>query len=100
LIGVSLFIAIRIKSLIVGRSAEEDLQAAIQAEINAAPKIEKLLNAITMQLGPQVMLAAKVKMCAGISIEEAVDAINTLEKRIKARFPEIAWCFVEPDSED
>ena len=100
LIGVSLFIAIRIKSLIVGRSAEEDLQEAIQVEINAAPRIEKLLNAITMQLGPQVMLAAKVKMCPGISIEEAVDAINTLEKQIKARFPEIAWCFVEPDIED
>jgi len=100
LIGVSLFIAIRIKSLIVGRSAEEDLQEAIRAEIGAAPKIEKLLNAITMQLGPQVMLAAKIKMCPGISIEEAVDAINVLEKRIKARFPEIAWCFVEPDLED
>jgi divalent metal cation (Fe/Co/Zn/Cd) transporter len=86
--------------LIVGRSAEEDLQAALQLEINAAPKIDKLLNAITLQLGPQVMLAAKVKMCDGISIEEAVDAINALEKRIKARFPEIAWCFVEPDVED
>lgn len=100
LIGVSLFIAVRIKSLIVGRSAEEDLQAALRLEINAAPNIEKLLNAITMQLGPQVMLAAKVKMCDGISIEEAVGAINALEKRIKARFPEIAWCFVEPDVED
>jgi cation diffusion facilitator family transporter len=100
LICVSLFIAIRIKSLIVGRSAEEDLQTAINAEINAAPEIEKLLNAITMQLGPQVMLAAKVKMCPGISIETAVDAINALERKIKARFPEIAWCFVEPDNAD
>jgi cation diffusion facilitator family transporter len=100
LIGVSLFIAIRIKSLIVGRSAEEDLQAAINDEINAAPEIERLLNAITMQLGPQVMLAAKVQMCPGISIETAVDAINALERRIKTRFPEIAWCFVEPDNAD
>jgi cation diffusion facilitator family transporter len=100
LIGVSLFIALRIKSLIVGRSAEEDLQEALQVEINAAPKIDKLLNAITLQLGPQVMLAAKVKMCDGISIEEAVESINALERRIKERFPEIAWCFVEPDLVD
>jgi cation diffusion facilitator family transporter len=100
LIGVSLFIAIRIKGLIVGRSAEEDLQAGIRAEIAAQPGIEKLLNAITMQLGPQVMLAVKVKMTPGVAIESAVENINHLEKRIKARFPEVAWCFVEPDVAD
>jgi cation diffusion facilitator family transporter len=100
LICVSLFIALRIKGLIVGRSAEEDLQAGIRAEIAAQPGVEKLLNAITMQLGPQVMLAVKVKMTPGVAIEAAVENINHLEKRIKARFPEVAWCFVEPDVVD
>ena len=100
LVAVSLFVAVRIKSLIVGRSAEEDLRAAIVAEIDVDPAIDKLFNAITLQLGPQVMLAAKVKMRPGISIEEAVAHINGLEQRIKARFPEVAWCFVEPDVED
>lgn len=100
LIGVSLFIAIRIKGLIVGKSAEEDLQEGIRAEIAAQPGIEALLNAITFQLGPQVMLAVKVRMTPGSTIEAAVAQINQLEKRIKARFPEVAWCFVEPDVED
>jgi cation diffusion facilitator family transporter len=100
LVCVSIFVAVRIKSLIVGRSAEEDLRAAIVAEIDVDPAIDKLFNAITLQLGPHVMLAAKVKMKAGISIEEAVTHINELERRIKARFPEVAWCFVEPDVED
>ncbi len=100
LIAVSLFIAIRIKGLIVGRSAEEDLQAGIRAEIAAQPGVEKLLNAITIQLGPQVMIAVKVKMTAGAAIESAVANINQLEKRIKARFPEVAWCFVEADVVD
>jgi len=100
LICVSMFIAIRIKGLIVGRSAEEDLQEGIRAEIAAQPGIERLLNAITLQLGPQVMLAVKVKMQSGASIETAVANINQLEQRIKARFPEVAWCFVEPDVVD
>ncbi len=100
LVSVSVFVALRIKSLIVGRSAEDDLQAEIRAEIDRDPSIEKLLNAITMQLGPQVMLAVKVKMKPGISIEEAVAHINSLERRIKQQFPEVAWCFVEPDVED
>jgi cation diffusion facilitator family transporter len=100
LIIVSLFIAVRIKGLIVGRSAEEDLQKAIAEHIEATDGIEELLNAITLQLGPQVMLAIKVRMTPGISIETAVELINGLERSIKARFPEVAWCFVEPDDTD
>ncbi len=100
LVGVSVFVALRIKALIIGRSAEEDLQAEIRAEIDRDPGIDQLLNAITLQLGPQVMLAVKVRMKPGISIETAVEHINSLERRIKQQFPEVAWCFVEPDVED
>jgi cation diffusion facilitator family transporter len=100
LIIVSMFIAVRIKGLIVGRSAEEDLQKAIAEHIEATDGIEDLLNAITFQLGPDVMLAIKVRMTPGISIEKAVELLNGLERSIKAKFPEVAWCFVEPDTAD
>ena len=86
--------------IIVGRSAEEDLQQAVAEHIEATDGIEDLLNAITFQLGPQVMLAIKVRMTPGISIEKAVDLINGLERSINAKFPEVAWCFVEPDNTD
>jgi cation diffusion facilitator family transporter len=100
LVCVSIFVAVRIKGLIVGRSAEEDLQEAIRADIAADPNIDELLNAITLQMGPDVMLALKVRMRAGMSIETAVQHINALEQRIKSKFPEVAWCFVEPDVTD
>src|SRR5262245_31797123 len=100
LICVPLFIAQRIKSLIVGRAAEGDLVAAIRAEIEHEPGVARLLNAIVMQLGPQVMLAAKVQMRSGMSIESAVESINAMERRMKARFPELLWCFIEPDVMD
>jgi cation diffusion facilitator family transporter len=100
LVCVSIFVAIRIKALIVGRSAEEDMQVAIRREISNDPAIRELFNAITLQMGPQVMLAAKVRMAPGLSIEEAVLHINQLERRIKEQFPEVAWCFIEPDNAD
>ena len=100
LVLVAIFIAMRIKGLIVGRSAEKDLEDAIREEITRAPGIDQLFRAITMQFGPQVMLAAKIKMKPGLSIEEAVKSINELEVRIRTRFPEIAWCFIEPDDKD
>lgn len=97
LVAVAIFISVRMKGLIVGRSAEPDLREAIEAEVLADPAIDELLNAITIQLGPQVMLAAKVKMKPGISIEEAVSHINSFEARIRSKFPEIRWSFIEPD---
>jgi len=100
LIIVSIFVAIRIKSLIVGRSAEPDLKALIEKIIGADPDIECLLNTITLQLGPKFMLAAKIKMRSGLSIEEAVDRINSLERKLKNEVPEIGWCFMEPDCSD
>jgi len=39
-------------------------------------------------------------MRSGMTLDAAVTAINELEKRIKAKFPEVAWCFVEPDVAD
>jgi hypothetical protein len=42
----------------------------------------------------------KVRMTPGLSIEEAVECLNKLERNIKAKFPEVAWCFVEPDLAD
>ena len=30
----------------------------------------------------------------------AIAQINALERKLKARIPKLAWCFVEPDVED
>ena len=100
LIIVSVFVALRIKSLLVGRSAEPDLQRVIDETIAAQDGIESVFNTITMQFGPKVMLAAKLKIRAGVSIETAVEQINELERVIKERAPQVAWCFMEPDVSD
>lgn len=100
LVLVSLFIARRVRGLLVGRSAEPELRASIERIIAADPAIDRLLNTITIQMGPKVMLAAKIAMRPGLRIEEAVARINELERRLKIEAPEIGWCFVEPDLED
>jgi len=98
LIIVSIFVAIRIKALLVGRSAEPELRAEIDRIIAADPDIEEVLNTITVQMGPKVMLAAKIRMRPGLTIDEAVRRINELERTLRGAVPELGWCFVEPDS--
>lgn len=100
LILVAVFIAGRIRGLLIGKSAEPQLARQIDELIRADPAIERLLNTITLQMGPQVVLAAKIKMRPSLSIEEAVHHINELELRIKQACPEVGWCFVEPDVTD
>ena len=71
-----------------------------RAASTAIPAIDELLNTITLQFGPKVMLAVKVRMQPGLTIDDAVAHINELERQIKRRHPEVGWCFVEPDVTD
>jgi cation diffusion facilitator family transporter len=100
LIVVAAFIASRIRGLLIGRSAEPELERQIIELVNTDPDIDVLLNTITLQFGPKVLLAIKVKMRAGLTIEEAVEHLNALERDIKRLRPEIGWIFVEPDVTD
>jgi len=100
LVTVALFVAYRIKALLIGRSADPEIVAVIEHEIESDPAIRELLNALTVQVGPQVMLAAKLRMREDLSIEGACEAINALERRLKRAVPQIGWCFMEPDVRD
>jgi hypothetical protein len=46
------------------------------------------------------MLAAKIKMREGMTIDAAVASINALERELKERIPKLKWCFIEPDVTD
>jgi len=100
LIIVSIFVALRVRSLLVGRSADPMIQEAIELIIAQQPDIEKVFNTITMQFGPDTMLAAKVKMRSGLDVDAAVESINALERRLKEEVPNLEWCFIEPDVVD
>ncbi len=100
LVTVSIFVAGRIRSSLVGRSAEPELVALIDEIIAADAAIDKLLHSITLQFGPDVMLAAKIRFDPNLTVNEAVARINALEVRIKEHAPAVRWCFIEPDVTD
>ena len=60
----------------------------------------RLFNLITLQLGPDVMIAVKAEMRRDAVALDMVNAINAVERDLKTRFPEIRWSFFEPDFED
>jgi cation diffusion facilitator family transporter len=97
LIIIAVFLLIRIKSLLIGRSADPELAETIKDQIADDKDIDEVFNIITMQMGSQVMLAAKIRMRDDLTVNDACEKINKLEERLKEQFPEIGWCFIEPD---
>lgn len=100
LLTISAFVGWRVRSLLVGRSADPEVQATIEDIISKDDDILLVFNTITIQFGPDTMLAVKVKMDPKLTINEAVDHINDLERNLKARIPKLKWCFIEPDVRD
>ena len=100
LVIVAIFVATRVKRMLIGRSADPAVVARIEAEIAADPAVRQVYRVITIQIGSEIMLAAKIRMREGLSIDAACEEINRLERRLKECVPELRWSFVEPDVED
>ncbi|MBP7464608.1 MAG: cation diffusion facilitator family transporter [Bacteroidales bacterium] len=100
LVVVSMFLAVKIKGLLIGQSAEKETVDALKTFIEAQPQVETLISIITQQLGPEIMLAVKVKMQNTDSGTAQANQINDCEKAIRKAFPDVKWIFFEPDIED
>jgi divalent metal cation (Fe/Co/Zn/Cd) transporter len=98
LILVSLFLAVKIKGLLIGQSSDSKTCAEIRTFLDARPEIEEILNLITIQLGHQIMVAVKAKMTRVDTIDQLIANINNCESELKKKNPDIRWIFFEPDN--
>lgn len=100
LVGVALFLAIEVKSLLVGEAADTNIGQAAHEVVKTSAKVREVLNLITVQQGPgEVLVACKVRVESGLTADEVCEAINAFERALRAKCPEVRWCFVEPDLE-
>ena len=100
LIVVAVFVAIEVKDLLIGQSVEPRLQDEMRAFLEARPEIAELYNLLTMQFGPDAMIAVKARMVPTGSESQLIYAVNTVESDFRERFPSTAWLFFEPDIVD
>ncbi len=100
LIIISFFLAIKIKTLLIGQSSDQETRDQIINFLENRPEVGKVLNLITLQLGAQVMVAVKVEMKKTETVKQLLENINTCEAELKKTNPAIQWVFFEPDTED
>jgi divalent metal cation (Fe/Co/Zn/Cd) transporter len=100
LIGVALFLAVEVKSLLVGEAADPQIEEQARAVVHEHEQLKELLRFITIQQGPgEVLLACKIRLESAMTADEVCAAINAFERELRSRCPEVRWCFVEPDLE-
>ena len=98
LVIVAFGIGVEVKALLIGQSAEPRIEAEIKAFIEGHQGVESILNLITLQLGPDTMVAVKARMGEFADTGQMVAEINRCEAALKERFPQVKWLFFEPDS--
>jgi cation diffusion facilitator family transporter len=100
LIVVAVLVAIEVKALLIGQGVEPRHREELLGFLRQRPEVAEVLNLITLQMGPDVMVAVKARMHPTAGSQQMIAAINTVEAAMKARFTDVKWSFFEPDNAD
>jgi len=97
LLLVAVAVGVEVKSLLIGESADPDVEAELRVFLQTHETVGALLGLITFQLGPDVMVAVKARMREQASVQRLLADVNRCERELKAAFPQVRWSFFEPD---
>ncbi len=100
LVVVAVFVAIEVKALLIGQSVSPKRRLEICEFLQARPEIETVHNVITLQLGPDIMVAVQAGMDWTQTAGAMVAQVNVIEADMRNRFPDVKWLFFEPDDSD
>jgi len=100
LIVVAILLAIEVKALLIGQGVEPQRRTELLTFLEARPEVSKVLHLITLQMGPDVMVAVKALMAPTADARGLIEAINTVERAMKTQFDDVRWSFFEPDFTD
>jgi cation diffusion facilitator family transporter len=98
LVVVAIFLAIEMKSLLLGESATRESQQKIVAAIENTPGVQRLIHIKTLHLGPEeVLVAAKVGVEPTTDAAVVAEIINEAERAIREAEPMSIHVYLEPD---
>lgn len=99
LVVIALTLAVEIKSLLIGESAEPEVAEKLKEAMLDGPEVTRVLSMRTLQLGPEdLLVAAKVELTVSAdSRDEVARAIDATEGRMRAACSIAKLIFLEPD---
>ena len=98
LVVVAVLVAIEVKAMLIGQSIDPARQSEIRKFLEGRAEIGRILNLITLQLGPEALVSVQARMREEGDAAAMLADITQVERALKARFPEVRWSFFEPES--
>ncbi len=99
LVIVAILVGREVHSLLLGE-ADSQIRDQVHNYLEKQACVRQVLNLWAISHGNQVMVAIKADLQPDLSVREAVDLINTMEKQIKINQPRVNWVFFEIDNSD
>lgn len=94
---IAVFLAIEMKSLLIGESADPAVEGTVRDAVLDGPEAHSIIHMRTMHLGPEeILVAAKLEMAVG-DLASIAAGIDTVEARVRAAVPEATVIYLEPD---
>jgi cation diffusion facilitator family transporter len=94
---VAAVLIVEMKSLLIGEGVSPTRLAEIQREL-ARDQVERVIHIRTQYLGPEeVLVAAKIAFVPDLTLEQVAAAIDAAEARVRAKMPQAALIYLEPD---
>ncbi len=93
------FLAVEIKSLIIGESPSRDYRPDVEKILGERMPSAKMLRFLALSIGDrEVMLSYKIHPGEENDVNRLIQEINKVEVEVRKQFPEVKWHFVEPDN--
>ena len=99
LVVIAAFLAVEMKSLLIGESATTAHQTAILEALAAPEGVDRVIHAKTLHLGPdELLVAAKLAVGATDRASDVAATIDEAERRARDAVPELTLVmYLEPD---
>jgi cation diffusion facilitator family transporter len=95
---VAVVLATETKSLLIGESANAEVERAIVAALEDGPEIERVIHLRTLHLGPETLLVgAKIAIRGDQNAAAVVAGIDRAERRVRSAVPIAELIYLEPD---
>ncbi|NSX17841.1 cation diffusion facilitator family transporter [Cupriavidus taiwanensis] len=96
LAGVATLLIVQSRSLLVGEGVDKDMALALRQVVLDDPAVRSAGLPLTMHLGPaDVLVTLDVQFHPETVANGAAGAIDRIERRIRARFPQVSRIFIE-----
>ncbi|HWG02337.1 MAG TPA: cation diffusion facilitator family transporter [Trebonia sp.] len=97
LVVVALRLGLDSRDYLIGKAADPSELKTIRGVIEETPGIDEILDLRTMHLGPdQLIVAARVAFSDRFSADNAEDAADDIDRRLRERLPSATHLFLDP----